>query len=109
MSDDTITIKLRKPVQFGKHGEPVTDIELKPNGRALRDLEVSMGGSDGKLMMNVKPYELTRIGLRMAGIDGDKAFVDMMDARDIWEVGQAVVGFLVSGSESTTDGSTPSP
>ena len=110
---DPSVIELLKPVKFGKKSEPVTVIKLKPNGRALRDLEVQMGtDGKGKATINMKPHALCVIGLRMAGIAGDEAFVDMMDARDIWEVSQKVVGFIMSGSEepeTATAGDTPSP
>lgn len=98
------TIVLRTPVQFGRDAEPVTKLELKPNGRALRELTVPVGADGDLQMMFIKPYELALVGLRMAGIAGDKAFVDMMDPRDIWEVSQEVMGFLVGGQRT---GSTP--
>ena len=96
------TIALRRPVQFGKDAEPVTEIALRPNGGALRDLVVPTG-SDGDMgMLMVKPHELARVGIRMAGVGGDKAFVDLMHPKDIWEVAQAVLGFIV-GDETPAD------
>lgn len=96
-------IKLRQPVQFGRDAEPVSELELKPNGRALRDLSIGMT-AEGKV--DFEPYKLTLVALRMAGVAGDKAFADLMDPADIWEVGQAVLGFLV---RSPMGGSTQSP
>ncbi len=89
------TIKLRRPVQFGRDAEPVTELELKATGRALRELVVPMGAEGDLSMMLVKPYDLALVGLKMAGVAGDKAFADLMDPRDIWEVGQAVLGFTL--------------
>lgn len=106
MAAPVIEIELRAPVQFGRESEPVTKLELKPTGRAMRDLKVSMGSEGDRQVIVFEPYEFCRVGLRMAGIAGDKAFVDLMDARDIWEVGQTVMGFIVGGQ---TTGSTPSP
>jgi hypothetical protein len=105
MASSFATIKLRRPVQFGRDAEPVTELELKATGRALRDLVVPMGAEGDLRMMMVKPYDLCLVGLRMAGVAGDKAFVDQMDPRDIWEVGQAVLGFTM---DAPTSGSTPS-
>lgn len=96
MSAAFVTIKLREPVQFGRDSEPVTELELRPNGRAMRDLQVKMGQDGSLQLMVVEPYALCRVGLRMAGIAGDQAFVDKMDPRDIWEVAQEVVGFFMA-------------
>lgn len=97
-------VKLRTPVQFGRDAEPVTELELRATGRALRDLTVPMGADGALQVMLVKPYDLALVGLRMAGVAGDKAFADQMDPRDIWEVSQEVLGFTVGGR---TTGSAP--
>lgn len=94
------TITLRRPVEFGKNAEPVTELALKPNGGALRDLELQMGAKGELQVFVVKPHELCRVGLRMAGVAGDAKFVDMMDPRDIWEVANAVSGFIM-GDQTT--------
>lgn len=99
-------VELVTPVQFGRDAEAVTRLELKPSGRALRELVVPMSVDSGAQLVMVKPYELTLIGLRMAGIAGDKAFADLMDPRDIWEVAQQVMGFILAGPKG---GKEPSP
>lgn len=104
------TIELRRPVQFGKESEPVTVLELRPNGQALRGLSVPMG-ADGEIgMVMMKPHELACVGLRMAGISSGVGFVDLMDPRDIWEVSQAVFSFIVGPPKkgAPKPGTTPS-
>lgn len=105
---DELRVQLRAPVQIGKKSEPVTELVMKPTGRALRDLTIMVGvDNDGRqTMFKMEPYELTRVGLRMAGISSDTAFVDLMDARDVFEVGNKVFGFFVSGA---SDGETSGP
>lgn len=90
-------VELQTPVQFGRDSEPVTRLELKASGRALRELTVPMSVEGTSQIVMVKPYELTLVGLRMAGIAGDRAFADLMDPRDIWEVAQQVMGFILAG------------
>lgn len=104
------TIRLRRPVEFGKNSEPVTELALRPNGSALRDLVVPTGTDGNMGMLMVKPHELARVGIRMAGVGGDKAFVDLMHPKDIWEVAQAVLGFIVGDETPAAEssGSTPS-
>ena len=103
VSTSFATIKLRCPVKFGRDAEPVTELELKATGRALRELVVPMGAEGDLRMMLVKPYDLCLVGLKMAGVAGDKGFADLMDPRDIWEVSQAVLGFTMDaqGNGST--------
>lgn len=98
-------VELRSPVQFGRDAEPVTRLELRPTGRAMRELRVTMGVEGDRRVVEFEPYLLCLVGLKMAGIAGDKAFADLMDPQDIWEVGQAVLGFTMGGP---TTGSTPS-
>lgn len=104
MATPFTTITLRLPVQVGKNSEPVTELALIGTGRALRDLTVPLGADGNLKLMMIKPYEWASVGLRMAGITGDRAFLDQMDARDIWEVGQAVLGFMMDGQQT---GNTP--
>lgn len=99
-----IKITLRQPVQFGRDAEPVSELVLKPTGRALRDLEVTMGVDGDKPSIVFKPFAFALVGLKMAGIAGDAAFLNLMDARDVWEVGQTVMGFIVGAPSS---GATP--
>lgn len=106
----SVRIQLRQPVKFGRDAEPVTELVLQPNGRALRDLTLTIAPGDVESKIDFRPYDLTLVGLRMAGIAGDKAFADLMCPQDIWEVGQAVLGFIVPPPEkvSQTTGSQPS-
>ena len=99
-----IKVTLRQPVQFGRDAEPVTELVLKPTGRALRDLEVTMGVESDKPTIQFKPFPFALVGLKMAGVAGGAAFLDLMDARDVWEVGQTVMGFIM-GAQNT--GPTP--
>lgn len=105
MATPFATLTLRCPVQVGKNSEPVTELALVGNGRALRDLTVPLGAEGEMKLMMIKPYELAAVGLRMAGVAGDRAFLDQMDARDMWEVAQTVLGFIMGGPQI---GSTPS-
>lgn len=100
MATPFVTITLRAPVQVGKNSEPVTELALVGTGRALRDLTVPLGADGDLKIMMIKPYELCAVGLRMAGVSGDRAFLDQMDARDVWEVGQAVLGFIMDGPQT---------
>lgn len=107
-----LRFELREPVQVGKKSEPVTELVMKPTGRALRDLSVMVGvDNNGKqTMFKIEPYELTRVGLRMAGISSDTAFIDLMDARDVFELGNKVFSFFISGeTDGEKSGATDSP
>lgn len=101
-----LDLELLKPVQFGREAEPVTRIKIDSvTGRQMREFKITATAEGGFLL---EPYEAARVGLKMAGIAGDKAFLDMMDGRDVYALGQAVFTFLVAGRPEAT-GKTQSP
>lgn len=95
-------ITLRSPVEMGK-GEPITELELKPNGRALRGLKVEVTADGG---MKYEPHALAVAGLKMAGhVAAAEAIVDRMQSiEDITEIAAAVLGFF---APSPTTGPKP--
>lgn len=83
-----VVVKLCAPVQFGK--DRITELVLKPNARAFKDLTLPMT-QEGKV--DYQPYPLAACGVRMAG--HPNAVLDKLHPRDLNEVAQAVLGFLV--------------
>jgi hypothetical protein len=95
---DSVTIKLRQPVKWGK--EEVTELVITPNARFFRDVELTIGQNGSTF----KPYALALAGVAMAGISaGAATFVDRMHPADMNEVAQVVISFLApdpkAGSE----------
>jgi len=85
---EPVTIKLRVPAQFGK--DTISELTLKPSSRALKEFALPMDPS-GKI--DYQPYACAQVGVRMAG--QPMALVDKLDPRDLNEVGQTVLGFLI--------------
>lgn len=101
----TVTITLRREVQFGKTQEPVKEFVLRADGAALRDLEyiVSAEAEDGLSLMHADVWDLALVGVRMGRVTGDSAIVDMMDPGDVVEVAQAVLGFIQGGPSAGSE------
>lgn len=86
---ESVVVELRVPVQLGKDTEPITQLELKPISRALRELQITVT-KDGGVVYHA--YNLAKTGARMAGqLD---ALVDKLDPRDLAELSRAVLSFL---------------
>lgn len=106
MSADSISVKLRKPVALKKGGELVSELTLKPEGRALRGLTLSMGfkGDASSGLENIKVFQrfsvaqLAGAALRMAGCAGDrvKPVFNELDARDVMTLYDRVQGLLMN-------------
>lgn len=97
MAEPFATIQLRQPVQFGKNAEPVTQVAPQATARGMRDFELEVTASGGFIF---RPWPAARVGLRLAGIAGDEAFLALMDPRDVTALGMAVSSFFVSGLET---------
>lgn len=93
----TVTIKLRRPVQFGKTLDPVESITMEGTGGALRDLDMLVSQEGEFAMMNADITELAKVGVRLGKVPGDMAIVDLMHPADVSEVAQAVLGFIHGG------------
>lgn len=84
-------IKLRKPLEFGK--QTIDTLTLVPNGRAARDLSVTVNANGS---MVLEPWKHAVIGLKMAGhIAAAEALADKLDPADMMEIAQAVLSFFV--------------
>lgn len=104
---DSLTIKLRRPVQFGKTLDPVESITMEPTGSALRDLDMLVSQEGDFALMNAEITELAKVGVRMGKVPGDMAIVDLMHPADVMEVAQAVLGFI-HGDPSAGSDTSPS-
>lgn len=85
---EPVTIVLRCPAQFGK--EEIRELVLRPSSRALKEFALPMDPG-GKI--DYQPYACAIVGVRMAGHPA--ALVDKLDPRDLNEVGQTVLAFLI--------------
>lgn len=81
-------LKLRDPVQFGS--ELIEELVFKPSARAFKEFSLPM---DQRGKIDYQPYALAQVGIKMAGHPA--AVVDKLSVRDMNEVAQAVLGFLV--------------
>lgn len=90
----SVTIKLRRPVQFGKTLDPVEAITMEATGGALRDLDMLVSQEGEFALMNADVTELAKVGVRLGKVPGDMAIVDLMHPADVSEVAQAVLGFI---------------
>jgi hypothetical protein len=102
----SVTIKLRRSVQFGKTLEPVESITMEGTGGALRDLDMLVSQEGELALMNADITELAKVGVRLGKVPGDMAIVDLMHPADVSEVAQAVLGFIHGGPPA---GSVTSP
>lgn len=100
---DSLTIKLRRPVQFGKTLDPIESITMEPTGSALRDLDMLVSQEGDFALMNAEITELAKVGVRMGKVPGDLAIVDLMHPSDVMEVAQAVLGFIHGGPSAGSD------
>jgi hypothetical protein len=86
---------LRHPVDFGK--ERITELEMKPTGRHMRDFKMKMGMGDEELTILVEFYTLCQLGLTLAG--KPRVIADSMHPADIVGVGMLVLGFIMPGQK----------
>lgn len=91
---EAAVVSLRVPIEFGKLG-PITELVIKPSGRAYRDLTIPMTvNSDGSKKIDFQPYPLAVVGLKMAGhVAEAQILADRMDPKDMTEVALEVMGF----------------
>lgn len=99
----TVTVRLRRPVQFGKTLEPVESITMEPTGGALRDLDMLVSQEGELAMMNADITELAKVGVRLGKVPGDMAIVDLMHPGDVKELAEVVLGFIQGGPQAGSD------
>lgn len=93
-ADGSITMKLRQPIAFGK--EMLDELTLRPNARAIRDMEVQIGKNGDASFFVFKPHPFALVGLKAAGhTAAAPALIDKMHPKDIWDLGWLVFGFFV--------------
>jgi hypothetical protein len=90
----SVKVELRHPIQWGKD-ETISDLEIKPNGRMFRDLELPGAGT------GFKPYAFAVVGAKCAGRTAPEAFVDKMHPTDQRRVAEVVLGFYVEDVPTT--------
>lgn len=86
------TLKLRKPLQVTKE-TALDELVLEPKARAFKGhaLIVNTDGS-----MKLDHYDLAILGLKLAGnFATAHVLVDQLDVRDMKELGELALGFLV--------------
>lgn len=85
----SIKFILKTPVKFGS--EEISELEVKPTGRALRDFTLPM--SEGKV--DYQPHVLAVVGLKMSGklIGADK-IADEMTVEDLNGLAKIVMSFF---------------
>lgn len=101
----SVTIVLRRPVQFGKALEPVERITLEPTGGALRDLDLMVSSDADLPMFHADLFELAKVGMRMGRVHGDVAVLDLMHPADVMEVASTVLGFINGGPQAGSEAS----
>jgi hypothetical protein len=111
VSEQPVTMKLRRPVSLKKGAEPSSVLTLKPEGRALHGVMLSIGWRNGnteKVFQRWSVSPLACAGLRMAGCTADrcKAVFGEMHSSDAFEL-FGIVRDMLSVSGETPDEETP--
>lgn len=83
---------LQYPVEWGKGNEPITELRLQPNGRAMQGVSVETRADGGVVF---EPYKFAELGLRFAG--QPTAIAARMHPRDIFGLAMAAYFFFVGG------------
>lgn len=80
---------LLHPINFGS--ERIESLELKANGRAMRDFSIKVG----EKTMEMELFRLCELGLTLAG--KPRAIADKMHPADITRLGMLAMAFIMPG------------
>lgn len=92
MAREPKVLKLKYPTKVGEGGELVEQLALKCTGRSMKDFVLPTKG-DGTVLF--EPYACAKVGVHMAG--QTTAFLDAMDAQDVFALAEVVMDFFGSG------------